>query len=53
MTAPTQECWKADADLACIRDVEGMANSPNEETSASRRLWTDVDGLLTGMAARK
>ena len=38
--------WKADGDLAGIRDVPRLAQLPPEEQDAFRKLWTDVDALL-------
>jgi tetratricopeptide (TPR) repeat protein/tRNA A-37 threonylcarbamoyl transferase component Bud32 len=38
--------WKADADLARLRDAEGLATLPAEEREACRMLWATVDDLL-------
>jgi serine/threonine protein kinase/tetratricopeptide (TPR) repeat protein len=41
--------WKGDADLAGIRDDAALAKLPEQERAAFKRLWTDVDALLTRM----
>jgi serine/threonine-protein kinase len=38
--------WKADPDLAGLRDPEALAKLPADEQSACRKLWADVDALL-------
>ena len=38
--------WKADRDLAGLRDPEALAKLPADEQSACRKLWADVDALL-------
>jgi hypothetical protein len=38
--------WKADADLAGIRDDAELAKLPESERAAFRKLWADVDALL-------
>jgi serine/threonine protein kinase/Flp pilus assembly protein TadD len=42
----TLQHWKADRDLAGLRDAEGRATLPPEEQQACRRLWNQVDVLL-------
>ena len=39
--------WKADADLAGIRDEKELAKLPAEVRAEFQRLWSDVDELLT------
>jgi tetratricopeptide (TPR) repeat protein len=38
--------WKADRDLAEIRDTEALAKLPGAEGEACRKLWTAVEALL-------
>jgi hypothetical protein len=38
--------WKADPDLAGIRDDAGMAKLPADEQKICRALWSQVDALL-------
>ncbi len=38
--------WQDDADLAGVRDADGLAKLPAEERGAWRKLWADVDALL-------
>ena len=40
------EHWKADRDLACVRDEAGLAKLPEAERRAWQTLWTDVETLL-------
>jgi serine/threonine-protein kinase len=42
----TLQHWKADADLAGIRDQAALANIPGGEQKAYRALWAEVDALL-------
>jgi len=51
--APTLEHWKHDADLAGIRDQNELAKLPEEERAGLKRLWNEVDELLTKAAAGK
>jgi eukaryotic-like serine/threonine-protein kinase len=44
--AQTLEHWKADADLAGLRDAAAMAKLPEDEQKACRVLWIEVDALL-------
>ena len=48
---PTLKHWKADADLAGVRDEKELAKLPDEERGAFKQLWNDVDQLLTKAAA--
>jgi serine/threonine protein kinase/Tfp pilus assembly protein PilF len=43
--------WRADSDLAGIRDDEGLARMPPAEADAFRALWEAVDALLERTAA--
>jgi hypothetical protein len=45
--AQTLQHWKADPDLAGIRDHAVLAKLPAAEQNACRALWSDVDALLT------
>ena len=38
--------WKADADLAAIRDEQSLNSLPEDQQKACRSLWADVDMLL-------
>ncbi len=38
--------WQQEADLAGLRDAAALANLPDDEEAACRKLWTDVAGLL-------
>jgi serine/threonine-protein kinase len=38
--------WKADADLAGVRDAEALAKLPEEERPAWKALWAEVDAAL-------
>jgi tetratricopeptide (TPR) repeat protein len=44
--------WQQDADLAGLRDSSALANLPEEEQEACRRLWADVEALR-GKAGRR
>jgi tetratricopeptide (TPR) repeat protein len=43
---PTLQHWKADADLAGIREEPALARLPADEQKACRSLWSEVDALL-------
>jgi serine/threonine-protein kinase len=45
--AQTLQHWKADPDLAGIRDQDALAKLPTDEQNACRALWAEVDALLT------
>ena len=51
--ARTLAHWKADADLAGIRDARELAKLPSGERAALGQLWSDVDRLLTEVKGRK
>jgi hypothetical protein len=40
------EYWKADPDLAGVRDDESLAKLPEDECKTWQALWSDVDALL-------
>jgi serine/threonine-protein kinase len=42
----TLQRWKADPDLAGLRDPEALKRLPEAEQSTCRALWTEVDVLL-------
>jgi predicted Zn-dependent protease len=42
----TLQHWKADADLAGLRDRAAMDKLPDDEQKACRALWAEVDALL-------
>jgi hypothetical protein len=44
--ATTLQHWKADTDLAGIRDEPALAKLPDAEHKACRAFWAEVDGLL-------
>ena len=44
--APTLQHWKADADLAGLRDAFALAKLTADEQNACRGLWAAVDALL-------
>jgi tetratricopeptide (TPR) repeat protein len=52
MVGPTLEHWKADADLAGLRDAKQRGTLPADERAAFARLWDDVDRLLARAAGR-
>jgi Tfp pilus assembly protein PilF len=41
----TLQHWKADTDLAGLRDSAALANLPDDEQKVCRALWADVDRL--------
>ncbi len=51
--ARTLAHWKADADLASIRDARELAKLPIGERAALGQHWSDVDRLLTDVKGRK
>jgi hypothetical protein len=38
--------WKADPDLAGVRDEEALATLPGAERRAWRDLWAEVEALI-------
>jgi hypothetical protein len=38
--------WRADADLAGVRDAEALAKLPEEERAVWKALWAEVDEAL-------
>ncbi len=53
VVASTLKHWKEDSDLAGIRDAAALAKLPQEDRAACKRLWGDVDGLLSKVGDRK
>jgi tetratricopeptide (TPR) repeat protein len=47
----TMHHWQKDADLAGVRDPEGLAQLPEAERRQWRQLWDDVAALLARAAA--
>ena len=45
--------WKADSDLAGLRDASAMAKLSDIEQKACRALWTEVDALSAEAATPK
>jgi hypothetical protein len=45
--------WQQGADLAPVRDADALAELPDEERLAWRRLWDDVAALLKQVEERK
>jgi serine/threonine protein kinase/tetratricopeptide (TPR) repeat protein len=41
--------WQMDPDLACLRNEESLAELPESEREACRKLWADVAELLKGI----
>jgi eukaryotic-like serine/threonine-protein kinase len=46
VVAQTLQHWKVDANLANIRDAEGLAKLPESERKEWQALWAEVDALL-------
>jgi tetratricopeptide (TPR) repeat protein len=42
----TLQYWEKDADFASIREPAAVANLPNDEQEACKKLWADVAALL-------
>jgi tetratricopeptide (TPR) repeat protein len=53
VVARTLAHWKADADLAGIRDARELAELPSGERAALGQLWDDVDRLLAEVKGRE
>ncbi len=49
---PTLKHWKADSDLAGIRDEQAVAKLPESERLAFKQLWKDVDQLSAKAASK-
>jgi tetratricopeptide (TPR) repeat protein/tRNA A-37 threonylcarbamoyl transferase component Bud32 len=45
--------WRADTDLASVRDKPGLARLDADERQQWQRLWEEVDALLRKVAAKK
>ena len=39
--------WKADANLASLRDAGELARLPDDERAFLKALWADLDAALT------
>ena len=50
--AKTLAHWKADADLATLRDEAALAKLPEAEQTALRALWADAEALLAKAGAK-
>ena len=50
LVAQTLQHWKADADLAGVRDADGLAKLPEPERAEWIKLWDEVDALLAKVA---
>ena len=48
LVAKTLTHWKADADLAGVRDPAALGTLPEAERKEWQALWADVDRLLAG-----
>ncbi len=46
LVTKTLSHWKADTDLAAIRDDEGLKALAENERKAWRSLWSEVDRIL-------
>jgi hypothetical protein len=44
--------WQSDADLAALRDPEPLANLPDAERDACRKLWDEVEAVRKKAAAK-
>jgi len=49
---PTLQHWKADTDLAGIREGSAMARLPEDEQKACRALWAEVEVVLKRAQSR-
>ena len=47
---PRIHYWKADADLAGVRDADALAKLPEPERAEWITLWDEVDALLAKVA---
>jgi tetratricopeptide (TPR) repeat protein len=47
----TLQHWKADSDLATVREQANLEKLPKEERKAWQTIWADVDGLLKKVGA--
>jgi hypothetical protein len=45
--------WQKDADLAAIRDPDGVAKLPADEQEACKKLWDDAAALLKTVEEKK
>ena len=49
----TLQHWKADSDLAGIRDESALAKLTEDEHKACRALWAEVDALLAKSSPKR
>ena len=47
LASKTLAHWKADGDLAGVRDADALANLPGAERKQWQALWADVESLRT------
>ena len=52
LVAKTLGHWKADADLAGVRDADALAKLPEAERAEWQALWDEVDALLAKVVAK-
>jgi serine/threonine-protein kinase len=45
--------WRADPDLACVRDKDVLAKLPEDERAKWQELWGEVDNLLERVGDKK
>ena len=50
LVAKTLRHWKADADLAGVRDADDLAKLPETERAEWVKLWEEIDALLAKVA---
>ena len=50
LVAKALQHWKADGDLAGVRDADGLAKLPEAERTEWITLWGEVDALLAKAA---
>jgi hypothetical protein len=46
LVSRTLELWRADPDLASVRDADALARLPEKDREGWRGFWSDVDALL-------
>ena len=52
LVAKTLAHWKADGDLAGVRDASGLAKLPESQRKDWQALWADVDALIAKVSAK-
>jgi hypothetical protein len=50
LVVKTLQHWKADGDLAGVRDADALAKLPEPERAEWIKLWDEVDALLAKVA---